>query len=53
MKKNWEEAKIETLEINATAGGPIYDTTADGESWWNEGQNRWETPSGHDKTSLN
>lgn len=46
MKKTWENATLEALEINATAGGPKYNTTQDADAWWNEDQNRWETPSG-------
>lgn len=49
--KKWENATLEVLEINATAGGSIYDTTQDGEAWWNADQGRWETPSGHDPAS--
>lgn len=52
MKKTWQNATLETLEINATAGGPVYNTTADGETWWNEDQNRWETPSGQEGLSV-
>ena len=46
MKKTWENATMETLEITATAGGPKYNKTQDGEVWWNEDKDRWETPSG-------
>lgn len=53
MKKIWEDASIETLEITETAGGTVYNTTQDGEVWWDptavnpDGSlGRWNTPTG-------
>ena len=51
MKKTWENATMETLEITATAGGTILNNTQDGETWWNEDQNRWERPCGEEPRS--
>ena len=41
MKKTWEDAAIEVLDITATAGGPIKDNKVDGDIYWNESQNSW------------
>ena len=52
MKKTWENATMETLEITATAGGPIFNKNQDGEAWWNQGENRWEIPVGEKEDVL-
>lgn len=49
--RKWEEASLEVLEINATAGGPVLNDTQDGETWWNKDQNRYERPCGEEKKS--
>ncbi len=49
MKRTWENATIEALEITATAGGPVYNDTQDGEAWWNQAENRWEKPVGEEE----
>ena len=49
MKKTWENATMEALEITATAGGPVLNDTQDGETWWNKDQNRWERPFGEEE----
>ena len=46
MKKTWLNPEIENLEITKTAGGPIFNTTQDGEIWWNKEENRYEIPVG-------
>lgn len=51
MKKTWENATMETLEITATAGGPVLNDTQDGDTWWNEDLNRWERPFGEAEKS--
>lgn len=48
MKKTWSEAKLEELEIRETAGGPVLNDRQDGDTWWNQDQNRWERPCGED-----
>lgn len=41
MKKTWENATIETLEVAATAGGTINNQQVDSEIYWNEEKGTW------------
>ena len=50
--KKWENATMEALEINATAGGPILNDTQDGVTWWDSDKNAWQIPVGEDETSI-
>lgn len=46
MKKEWTNPALESLEITATAGGPINNNTQDGPEWYNKENNQWERPYG-------
>lgn len=48
MKKTWENAEMEALEIKETAGGNILNMQQDGDIWWNEERGEYELPLGED-----
>lgn len=47
--KTWKEATMEVLEISSTAGGAIFNTTQDGDAWY-DGRH-WNIPTGEDPIS--
>ena len=46
QKKQWNNPEISQLGIDETQGGVHYNSTPDGDPWYDTAHKTWQTPSG-------
>jgi len=52
MKKIWENPLLDSLDITATAGGPIDPTIIDGPQYFDPDKGVFKTPRGEDYPDI-